>query len=243
MVSPGAQVEAADLARADIDVVRTCQVRAVRGAQEAEAVLQDLQHAVAVDVLAVARMSLQDREDDVLLARTGHVLQAHGLGKLHQVRNRPRLQLREIHGLSRLRQLGGADDLPVIAPIEYVVLRLIQPPGGAVAVAVAVPVVAAAVVAVAVPVAVALARALVRPTPITPLISQIPSHRFDSCLAAASRFCSRKADSCDLDTAPTFWASTDPFLNRINVGMPRMPNVRAVCGFASMSILAIFRRS
>ncbi len=73
----GAQVEAADLARADVDVVRPGEIRAVGGAQEAEAVLQDLQHAVAVDVLAAARMRLEDREDDVLLARAGQVLQPH----------------------------------------------------------------------------------------------------------------------------------------------------------------------
>ncbi len=34
---------------------------------------------------------------------------------------------------------------------------------------------------------------------------------------------SRKAASCDLETAPTLVASTLPFLNNIRVGMPRMP--------------------
>ena len=45
----GAQAEAAHLARADIDVVRPGQVVRFRRAQEAEAVLQDLEHAVAED--------------------------------------------------------------------------------------------------------------------------------------------------------------------------------------------------
>jgi hypothetical protein len=72
----GAQVEAADLARRDVDVVGAGEVGAVRRAQEAEAVLQDLQHAVAVDVLAALGVALEDREDDVLLARAGHVLEA-----------------------------------------------------------------------------------------------------------------------------------------------------------------------
>jgi hypothetical protein len=46
----GAQVEAADLAGRDVDVVGAGQVGAVRRAQEAEAVLQDFEHAVAGDV-------------------------------------------------------------------------------------------------------------------------------------------------------------------------------------------------
>src|SRR6202035_1762574 len=66
------QVEAADLARTDVDVIRSREIRAVGRAQEAEAVLQDLEYAVAVDVLAVPRVRLEDREDDVLLARAGH---------------------------------------------------------------------------------------------------------------------------------------------------------------------------
>ena len=93
----GAQVEAADLARADVDVVRAGEIGAVRGAQEAEAVLQDLEHAVAVDVLAVPRVRLEDREDDVLLAGAGEVLEAHRLGELHELVNRLGLELREIH--------------------------------------------------------------------------------------------------------------------------------------------------
>jgi len=48
----GPQVETADLAGRDVDVVGTGQIGTVGGAQEAEAVLQDFQHAVAGDVLA-----------------------------------------------------------------------------------------------------------------------------------------------------------------------------------------------
>ena len=46
----GAQAEAADLRGRDIDVVRAGQVVGVGRAQEAEAVLQDLDHAVADDL-------------------------------------------------------------------------------------------------------------------------------------------------------------------------------------------------
>ena len=47
----GAQVEAANLAGRDVNVVRARQIGTVRGAQEAEAVLQDFQGARAEDVL------------------------------------------------------------------------------------------------------------------------------------------------------------------------------------------------
>src|SRR5262249_5122867 len=53
---------------------------------------------------------------------------------------------------------------------------------------------------------------------------------------------SRKAVSCDLESAPTRVASTLPFLNSIRVGMPRMPNFAGTCWFSSTLILAIFRR-
>src|SRR6202044_309840 len=56
---------------------------------------------------------------------------------------------------------------------------------------------------------------------------------------APHRLLSRKAASCDLVTAPTFWASTVPFLNRISVGMPRMLNLGGVAGLSSMLSLAI----
>ena len=107
----GAQVEAADLAGRHVDVVRAGEIGAVGGTQEAEAVLQDLQHAVAVDVLAVARMRLEDAEDDVLLARAGQALDAHGLGHLDQLVDRLGLEHRQVHRALGGRELGLADDL------------------------------------------------------------------------------------------------------------------------------------
>src|SRR5512140_2552177 len=56
------------------------------------------------------------------------------------------------------------------------------------------------------------------------------------------RLLSMKAVSCDLETAPTFVASTEPFLNSIRVGMPRMPYLGGVLGFSSMLSLATLRR-
>src|SRR3569833_2103392 len=218
----GAQVEAADLAGADIDVVRAGQIGAVGRSQEAEAVLQNLQHAVAVDVLAVPRVCLEDGEDDVLLAGAGYALQAHRLGQLHQLMDGPGLQLRQVHRSPRLRELRRADDLRIVC-VEH--LRLMQHVIGPA------PTVTVAVAAVSITVAAAMARAFVGP--ITALITKIASHRL----------LSRNAESWDLDTAPTFWASTVPFLNRIRVGMPRMPNLGGVCGFSSMFSFAILMRS
>src|SRR4029078_5381149 len=57
------------------------------------------------------------------------------------------------------------------------------------------------------------------------------------------RLLSKKAESCDLDTAPTFCASTVPFLNRMRVGIPRMPNLGGVWGFSSMLSFATLMRS
>ncbi len=73
----GTEVEAPDLAGRNIDVVGAGKVRTVGRAQEAEAVLQDLEHAIAIDALAVAGVGLQDREDDVLLARTRDTFKTH----------------------------------------------------------------------------------------------------------------------------------------------------------------------
>ena len=102
-----AQIEAADLTRAG-------QIRAIGRTQEAKAVLQDLQYAVTVGILAVARVRLEDREDDVLFTRACEVLQTHRLRHLDQLVNRLGLQLGQIHRTARERQFGRTDDLGVI---------------------------------------------------------------------------------------------------------------------------------
>src|SRR5690606_13279736 len=53
---------------------------------------------------------------------------------------------------------------------------------------------------------------------------------------------SRKAVSCDFDSAPTLVAAAWPFLNSIRVGMPRMPYLAAVSWFSSTLSLATVRR-
>src|SRR5215467_413848 len=59
---------------------------------------------------------------------------------------------------------------------------------------------------------------------------------------AACRFLSRNAVSWDFDSAPTFVSATAPFLNNINVGMPRMPYLAGTVWFSSTLSLAIVRR-
>src|SRR5690606_29507161 len=109
-VVAGAQVEAADLAGADVDVVGAGQVAGLGRAQEAEAVRQDLQHAVGDHAFAVAGQYLEQVEDHVLLAGARHALvDLQLLGDIHQLVRRHALEvaqgvLREAFGHVRGRQ-------------------------------------------------------------------------------------------------------------------------------------------
>jgi hypothetical protein len=88
----GAQREAPDLARRDIDVVRPGQIGGIGRAQETEPVREDLQHAVAVDVLALLGLRLEDGEDQILLARAADAFDVHGLSQGHQIGHRHLLE-------------------------------------------------------------------------------------------------------------------------------------------------------
>ncbi|MCY1173434.1 hypothetical protein D9M73_135930 [compost metagenome] len=93
----GAQVETTDLARRDVDIVWTCEIGSVSGAQEAEAVLENLQHAITGDFLTAFRVLLEQGENHVLLARTGHIFYAHLFGQFEQFGNRLLLEFSQIH--------------------------------------------------------------------------------------------------------------------------------------------------
>jgi hypothetical protein len=80
----GAQAESADLAGADINVVGAGEVVRFRTAQEAEAVGQDFQRAVALDRLIVVGEIFEDREHDILLAQRRCVLDLEGFSEIHQ---------------------------------------------------------------------------------------------------------------------------------------------------------------
>ncbi len=90
----GAQREAPNLRRRDVNIVRAGEVVGVGRAQEAEAVLQHLDHAAADDIHLLGRELLQDREHQLLLA--------HGRGVLDLVL------------LGEGEKLGGGLDLQVL---------------------------------------------------------------------------------------------------------------------------------
>ena len=81
----GAQVEAADLRRRDVDVVRARQVVVLGRAQEAEAVRQALSTPSAKIRPALLGLRLQDLEDQLLLAHAGGALDAEVLGDLGEL--------------------------------------------------------------------------------------------------------------------------------------------------------------
>ena len=93
----GAQVEAANLARRDIDVVGTGEIGTVSAAQKAETVLQDLQNPVAEDILALPGLGLEQAEYDVLLAHARGVIAAHFLEQIDKFGNGFFLEFAEVH--------------------------------------------------------------------------------------------------------------------------------------------------
>ncbi len=93
----GTQVEAADLARRNVDIVRAGQVGRISRTQETETILENLQHAVTRDLFAAFRMLFQQGENHVLLARTGHVLDAHLFGHFQKIGNRLLLEFSQVH--------------------------------------------------------------------------------------------------------------------------------------------------
>ena len=104
----GAQVEAPDLRGRDVDVVRARQVVVLRGAQEAVAVGQDLQHPFAEDQALSLGLRLQDLEDEVLLAHPGRVLDLQVARHLREVADGHVLERPHVQTLLALgrRRLG-----------------------------------------------------------------------------------------------------------------------------------------
>ena len=92
----GAQAEAADLAGRDVDVVRAGQVVVVGAAQEAEAVGQDFERALAEHQAVLLDALLEDLEDQVLLLQPGVVGEPLVLGDLEELRHGHLLQLGDV---------------------------------------------------------------------------------------------------------------------------------------------------
>ena len=95
----GAQAEAADLGGRDVDIVGARQVVGFRGAQEAEAVLQDLDHTLAQDFDLAVGQFLEDGEQHVLLAHGRCVFDLKFFGKSQQIGGFFILEILQLHRL------------------------------------------------------------------------------------------------------------------------------------------------
>jgi hypothetical protein len=104
----GAQAEAADLGRRDVDVVRTRQVVRVVRAQEAEPVLKHLDRTGADDLGLVGRELLQDREHQLLLAHGRGILDLDLLREGDEFGRRFGLEVLELH-LASGGEIGRRD--------------------------------------------------------------------------------------------------------------------------------------
>ena len=97
----GLQRKAPDLRRRNVDVVGTWQIVGIGGAQEAEAVLQHFDHAVADDLDILCGQFLQDGEHQLLLAHDAGVFHLERFGVSDQLRRFLVLELCEFHFLHR----------------------------------------------------------------------------------------------------------------------------------------------
>ena len=81
----GPEAEFPDLVGGDVDVVGAGQIIGIGGAQEAEAVLQHLDRALAHDLVAGFGADLEDGEHQLLLAQRRGALDAQLFGHGHQL--------------------------------------------------------------------------------------------------------------------------------------------------------------
>ena len=114
----GSEIESTDLGGADVDVIGSGEIRTVGRAQEAETVLQNLEHAIAVDIFALARMRLEQTENDVLLARTGHALDTECTRHFDQLGDGHRLERGQVHRIARGGELRAADNFSVLTRLD-----------------------------------------------------------------------------------------------------------------------------
>ena len=106
---PGAQVELADLGGRDVDVVGTGQVAVLGGAQEAEAVGQDLEHALGEDEPFLLRLGAQDLEDQLLLLHGGRARDLQRLGHRGQLADAHLLELGQVEPVALGHGGGGGN--------------------------------------------------------------------------------------------------------------------------------------
>ena len=102
------QAEAADLAGADVDVVRARQ-QAV-AAQEAEALVDDVEDAGRVVVAGALRLALEDELDEVVLAFAGAGLDFEVAADLAELRH------------AHLAEVGDLEVVPLAGGLELLLL-------------------------------------------------------------------------------------------------------------------------
>src|SRR5262249_40160920 len=93
----GAKIEAPDLGRRDVDVVRPGQIVVVRRSQESETVGKNLENALGEDEAVLLRLRLEDLEDQLLLSQAAHVLDVQITGDDVEVRDALFLQFGKVH--------------------------------------------------------------------------------------------------------------------------------------------------
>ena len=98
----GAQAEASDLGRGDVNVVGSGKVIIVGRTQEAEAIGQAFENAFPEDTSIFRRLALQKRENKLLFTEAGASFDIELFGELNKLYHRLLLQLSKMHGLSVL---------------------------------------------------------------------------------------------------------------------------------------------
>ena len=90
------KIEAANLRRRDIDVVRSRKVVVLRCAQESESLRQNLEHALSKYEPFGLGLMLEDAEDEILPAHAGWFFDPQSLGYLAQLADAHLLELVEV---------------------------------------------------------------------------------------------------------------------------------------------------
>ena len=83
----GAQIEALDLRRRDVDVVRAVEVVPVLAAKKAVALGQDLEHALAGERDLLIEQFLLDLKNEILLPQTARIFNGVPFSHVLELRN------------------------------------------------------------------------------------------------------------------------------------------------------------
>src|SRR5215470_88910 len=107
----GAQSEAPDLRRRNVDVVGAGEIIRFRRSQKAEAVRQYLDDAFADNVSLARRELFEDAEHQLLLAHGGGVLDLQFFGKRHKLRRSLGLEFLQFHFPHRMSYGNWASEV------------------------------------------------------------------------------------------------------------------------------------